>query len=170
MAMIGLWVLGLMYFVAIFAGFFAPFTTSSTASTHAYHPPQLPQISAEHGLFVHPTEGRTDLQTLERVFEVDEESVVPLGFFVKGETYKILGLVDSDIHFFGPTNAGDRIYLLGADRAGADLLSKLIYGSQISLSIGLVGVAICWRSACCSAGSPGISAAGSTTSSSASSS
>lgn len=142
MAMIGLWVLGLMYLVALLAGFFAPFSTSSTASTHAYHPPQLPKFSMAEGLYVHPTEGSTDLETLQRVFEVDETHTVPLGFFVKGDPYKLVGLIESDIHFFGPKNAGDRFYLLGADRAGADLLSKIIHGSQISLSIGLVGVAI----------------------------
>lgn len=142
MAMIGLVVLGLLYFVAIFAGFFAPFTTTSTASTHAYHPPQLPRFSTSEGLYVHPTEGSTDIETLQRVFVVDESRTVPLGFFVKGESYKILGLVESDIHLFGPKNMGDRFYLLGADRSGGDLLSKIIYGGQISLSIGLVGVAI----------------------------
>lgn len=142
MAMIGLVVLALMYFVAVAAGFFAPFTTTSTSSTHAYHPPQLPQFSMSEGLYVHPTEGSTDIETLQRVFEVDESRTIPLGFFVKGEEYELLGFIKSDIHFFGPKNMGDRFYLLGADRSGGDLLSKIIYGSQISLSIGLVGVAV----------------------------
>jgi peptide/nickel transport system permease protein len=54
----------------------------------------------------------------------------------------LLGFLSTDVHLFGPVEAGERFYLLGADRTGADLLSKIIYGSQISLSIGLVGVAI----------------------------
>ncbi|MEE6283193.1 ABC transporter permease [Georgenia sp. MJ170] len=142
MAMIGVWILLIMYFVAAFAGFFAPYNKDSASSTHAYHPPQLPQFSISDGLYFHPTEGSTDLETLERVFEEDTSRKVPLGFFVQGEEYKLLGLVTTDIRLFGPTELGERFYLLGADRSGADVLSKIIFGSQISLSIGLVGVAI----------------------------
>ncbi len=142
MAMLGLWILILMYFVAALAGFFAPFTTNSAHSTHAYHPPQLPKFSISDGFYVHPSEGRTDIDTLKRVFEEDTSEKVELGFFVKGEPYKLFGVIESDRHFFGPKEMGERFYLFGADRAGADVLSKLIYGSQVSLSIGLVGVAI----------------------------
>jgi len=142
MAMIGLWILIVMYLVAALAGFFAPFQTNSTKSTHAYHPPQLPKFSISDGFYVHPGEGHTDIETLKRVFEEDTSTKVELGFFVKGEKHKLLGLFETDRHFFGPKKQGERFYLLGADRSGADVLSKIIYGSQVSLSIGLVGVAI----------------------------
>lgn len=142
MAMIGMWILIIMYLVAAFAGFVAPYGKNSTASTHAYHPPQLPQFSFSDGLYFHPTEGATDIETLQRVFEADTDRKVSLGFFVQGEPYQLFGLITTDRHLFGPTEPGERFYLLGADRTGADVLSKMIYGSQISLSIGLVGVAI----------------------------
>lgn len=142
MAMAGLIVLIIMYLTAILAGFVAPFAPDSTSSTHAYHPPQMVKFSTSDGLYVHPTTGRTDIETLERVFDEDTTKTVPLGFFVKGEPYKLLGFIHADVHLFGPKNQGDRFYLLGADRTGADLYSKIIAGSQISLSIGLVGVAV----------------------------
>lgn len=142
MAIIGLWLLLAMYLIAAFAGFFAPFDKNSTSSNHAYHPPQLPKFSISEGFYAHPTTGRTDIDTLARVFEEDTSVKIPLGFFVHGEEHKVLGLFETDIRLFGPKNLGDRFYLLGADRTGADLLSKIIYGSQISLSIGLVGVGI----------------------------
>ncbi|APU16445.1 MULTISPECIES: ABC transporter permease [Actinoalloteichus] len=142
MAMVGLYVMVAMYLVAAFAGFFAPFSTDSYSAEHAYQPPQLPKFSFSEGLYVHPTSGSTDLETLARVFEEDTSRVVELGFFVRGDEYSILGLFDADIHLFGPTDPTERFYLLGADRSGADLLSKIIYGSQISLSLGLAGVAI----------------------------
>ncbi|WP_156225190.1 ABC transporter permease [Pseudactinotalea suaedae] len=142
LAIIGLWLLVIMYVVALFAGFFAPFSTSSYEGQHAYHPPQLPQFSFEEGLYVHPTTGSTDLETLAPVFEENTEEFIHLRFFVHGDSYRLLGLLETDVHLFGPSEPGQRWYPLGADRTGADLLSKIIYGSQISLSIGLVGVAV----------------------------
>lgn len=142
MAMIGLWVLIILYTVAIFAGFFAPFNTSSYGSQDAFHPPQIPQISTEHGLHVPVTESFTDPQTLEPTFQEHPQEVVSLGFFVQGDPYTLFGFISMDIHLFGPEDPEQRWYPLGADRAGGDLLSKIIYGSQISLSIGLVGVGV----------------------------
>lgn len=141
-AMLGLIVLAVMYFVAIFAGFFAPFNTSSYAGKDAFHPPQFPSFSTEHGLHVPKTESIMDLETMKPTFEELEGEVTELGFFVKGDPYTLLGFIDLDIHLFGPKHHGDRWYLLGADRGGGDLFSKIIYGSQISLSIGLIGVTV----------------------------
>lgn len=142
LAMVGLVLLVAMYVVAVFAGFFAPFSTTTYSGEHAYHPPQVPRFSLQEGLFVHPTTGHTDPETLAPVFTPDESEHVHLRFFVHGDSYRLLGLFETDIHLFGPSEPGERWYPLGADRTGADLLSKIIYGSQISLSIGLVGVAI----------------------------
>ncbi|SDT38919.1 ABC transporter permease [Microlunatus soli] len=142
MAMIGLVVLIAMYVGALFAGFIAPSTPATTSSTHAYQPPQGIRLSAEHGFYVHPTVGRTDIDSMQRVFDVDRSRVIELGFFVDGPDYKIIGLIPSDTHLFGPKDPQARWYPLGADRTGADLFSKIVYGAQVSLSIGLVGVAV----------------------------
>ena len=142
MAMIGLWILVVLYVVAVFAGFFAPFNTTTYSAEHVFQPPQIPHFTFSDGFYVHPTTGATDPETLQRVFTEDTSRQIPLGFLVHGDSYRLLWLFDADIHLFGPENPGERWYPLGADRTGADLLSKIIYGSQISLSIGLIGVAI----------------------------
>jgi peptide/nickel transport system permease protein len=90
-----------------------------------------------------------DQAALRRTFVVDEAQVIPIGFFIQGVPYKMWGLFETDIHFIGPVEYDqdpERIttpmYLLGADRLGRDLLSRIIYGTRISMSIGLVGVII----------------------------
>lgn len=142
LAMVSAFVLVLLYAVALFAGFFAPYSTSDTSSTHTYEPPQGVLFSVSEGFYVHPTVGKTSIVTLQRTYVPEEDKVVQLGFFVKGDRYDLLGFIPGDIHFFGPTHAGQQWYPLGSDAGGADLFSDIVFGSQISLSIGLVGVAI----------------------------
>ena len=70
----------------------------------------------------------------------DPNQHVALGFFVRGDAYKLWNLFPGNIHFFGPVNPRDTVFLLGADRLGRDMLSRIIAGARVSLSIGLVGV------------------------------
>jgi peptide/nickel transport system permease protein len=77
-----------------------------------------------------------------RTFTLDPEQFIPVGFFVQGEEYKFLGLFPMNRHLIGPKEAGQPMYLLGADRLGRDMASRLVYGTRISMSIGLVGVTI----------------------------
>ncbi|WP_033372549.1 ABC transporter permease [Glaciibacter superstes] len=142
MAMFGLYLLCLIYFTAIFAGFLAPHSASSTSADHAYQPPQAVHFTLEDGFFIHPTESSTDIETLQRVFVEDPDVKIPLTFFATGDEYQLLGFIPADVHFFGTVDPDQRLYLLGADRAGADLLSLILYGGQISLSLGLIGVAV----------------------------
>lgn len=142
LAIIGSVVIAVMYIVAIFAGFFAPYNTSSYSGEHAYQPPQVPKFSFSEGLYIHPTTGERDLESLSPEFVEDTSKHVHLDFFVKGDEYRLFGLIDADVHFFGTEDPTARWYPLGADRTGGDLLSKIIYGSQISLSIGLIGVTV----------------------------
>nr|WP_272490892.1 ABC transporter permease [Mesobacterium pallidum] len=84
-----------------------------------------------------------DPNTLRMVFAPDPEARVPLGLFVRGaETYRLFGLIKTDRHLFGPKDPAQPFYLMGADRLGRDVFSRLVYGTRISTSIGLVGVAI----------------------------
>jgi peptide/nickel transport system permease protein len=142
LAMIGLVIMIALYIGAAFAGFLAPYNTSSYSGEHAYQPPQVPHLSISEGFYIHPTTGATDPETLAPVFTEDTTRTVPLRFLVTGDEYKLFGLIPSDRHLFGPSDPSERWYLLGADRSGGDLFSKILYGSQISLSIGLIGVAI----------------------------
>lgn len=153
LAMISLVIIFCLYFMAIFAGFFAPQASDTYHRRYTSAPPQSIQWFDKGGFapYVYAYEQETDPMTYQRIYTIDEETKIPLGFFVKGDPYQI-GLhgipispinkiaFTSDIHFFGAVNAGDPFYIFGADDVGRDMLSRLIYGSQVSLSIGLVGV------------------------------
>jgi peptide/nickel transport system permease protein len=136
-------VVALAYLVAIFVEPLAPYTTDFTSTQAQYAPPQGVHF-LDNGRLVGPyTYGmkqQLDAVALRRVFVADQEQKIRLGLFVHGQPYKLWGRFATDVHLFGPLNPAERVYLLGADRLGRDMLSRLIYGTRISLSIGLVGV------------------------------
>ncbi|MGH3372603.1 MAG: ABC transporter permease [Nocardioidaceae bacterium] len=140
LALIGLVVLVPIYFVAAFAGFFAPAGADTAHTSLPYAPPQRVHISAEHGLFVYGYQSTRDAETFEQTYTTDRSRIIDVGLFVRGDEYKVLGLIRSDIHLIGAKNKGEPVFLLGADHSGRDLVSRLVLGSRVSLSIGLVGV------------------------------
>ncbi|WP_116950433.1 ABC transporter permease [Jiangella endophytica] len=148
LAMAGLIVTAGIYVVAVFAGFLAPFSSSTFDPEYTYAPPQRLHVvdrsggDWDWGLFVHGYRSTVDDETLELTFEPDESQKIDVGLFVKGEEYEILGLIPWDRHLIGPTNPDDPMYLLGGTRTGHDLLSRMIHGTTVSMSIGLVGVAM----------------------------
>jgi peptide/nickel transport system permease protein len=136
----------LVYLLMVFAEFFAPSHSSDFNAAYQHAPPQRIHFFEEtpDGSRFNPhVKGlsfETDEDTWRRTFSPDEEQVYPVRFFVRGHEYKLFGLISTDIHFFGPTDPDAPMYLLGADRLGRDVLSRAIYGTRISMSIGLVGV------------------------------
>lgn len=139
----------LIYLVAAFAPFLAPFSTERFAAQYTYAPPQplglwyqAPDGTEQFGLHVNGFKVAIDKASLRRTFVVDETKVYPVAFFVKGDPYYLFGLIPMERRLIGPVNPKDPMYLLGADRLGRDLLSRLIFGTQISMSIGLVGVTL----------------------------
>jgi peptide/nickel transport system permease protein len=140
LAMASAAVLALIYLVAIFAEFVAPTSRDAHNAKYTYAPPQMLRFSG--GPYVYGYKMTRDPDTYRQTFTVDRSRKIPLGFFVHGTSYKLLGLIESDIHLFGPKHAGDPFYPWGANRQGQDVLSRVIYGARISMSIGLVGVAL----------------------------
>jgi peptide/nickel transport system permease protein len=149
LAMAGLVVVGLLFFTAVFADFLAPYRADSFDPNYVFAPP--PQLhvvdtagdSWDWGPYVFGYGIERDEETFALEFEVDEETKAPLGFFVRGEPYMFLGLFETDRHLFGPVDPdGPRAYLLGGDRLGRDQLSRIIHATRVSMSIGLVGVAL----------------------------
>ena len=153
LAMMGLIVTILIYLIAIFAEFLAPFVPGAVSTNHTYAPPQplhLFEETAEGRRFnpyVNGYKVEIDQEALRRTFVVDEESKIYVDLFTRGTPYKMWGLFETDLHLIGPaeddatpTHITTPMYLLGADRLGRDLLSSFIYGARISLSIGLIGV------------------------------
>ncbi len=139
----------LLYLVGLFAEFLAPSLPDTARPQYTYAPPQSlsffvakPDGSREFNFHVKGYKIAIDKVALRRTFVVDDSKVVPVGFFVKGAPYKLWGLIPMNRHLFGPVNQSDPMYLLGADRLGRDVFSRLIYGTRISMSIGLAGVAI----------------------------
>ena len=155
LAMLGGTVTILIYLTVIFAEFLAPFRSVAFSSEFTYAPPQPLHIfdRTEEGLRISPYVSgykvEVDPVALRRTFVVDPEQKIPVGFFVRGAPYRMLGIIETDIHLIGPKEySGDPnritipMYLFGADRIGRDVLSRIIYGTRISMTIGLVGVAL----------------------------
>ncbi|SDS30835.1 ABC transporter permease [Actinopolymorpha singaporensis] len=146
LAMIGAAVTLLLYLVAAFAEFLAPFSVARFDQAHPYAPPQrlhvvdTSQGGWEFGLYVNGYVAGRDPDTLERVYRVDTSKKVRVRLFDRGEEYRLWGLVPSRIHLVGPVDDREPMYLLGSDRSGRDLLSRLVYGTRVSMTIGLIGV------------------------------
>lgn len=144
--MIGLVLVAGLLLVAVFADFFAP--VNPTSSYLGFSPPAHVAFRAPDGSIsllphVYPiVEGaELDPVTFQPLTGPDYENPLSIGFLVKGYSYRLLGLIPADIHFFGTTD-GRPVHLLGTDKLGRDLLSRGIVGSRISLMIALVVVAI----------------------------
>lgn len=137
-----------IYLVAAFSDFLAPTTANHYAAQYTYAPPQRVKLFGEdaqgqrHLFYVNDYVVTVDSIALTRNFEVDESAVIGLGFFVKGEPYRMWGLVPMERRLFGPKEAGQPFYLFGADRLGRDVFSRTVHGTRVSMSIGLIGVAI----------------------------
>ena len=144
LAHISVWILGLLAGVAIFADFLTPYSYDNEERYFSYCQPTPIRLKDEQGKWHRPFVYGLDIsfdQYHKRIYEVDTETRYPLRFFIKGDKYKILGLISCDIRLFGVRPPG-RLYLWGADSRGRDLFSRIIYGGRISLSIGLIGVMI----------------------------
>ncbi len=158
LAVASLFLLMVLYLMAIFAEFCAPYTRSWKDLDYAYCPPQPPRISLRHGLHVYAMERHTDPVTFRKAYVEVPDHIVPLSLFAKGEPYKLFGLIPMSRHLLGVdqqeylklredasqsrVTARPTFYLLGADKYGRDILSRMVYGSRISLSIGLVSIVI----------------------------
>jgi len=143
MAIVGLVVLILFYIVAIFCEFFAPYDPLKYDPKLVFVPPQRIHIMDENGLrapFVYGIKQQIDPISFRRTYAPDKERTYRVKLFAKGDPYKMWGLIESDIHFIGTEGNAGPLHLVGTDRMGRDILSRLLTGSRISLSIGLVGV------------------------------
>jgi len=138
------YVLIVLYVVALFAEIVAPYPSRSKTLSHAFCPPQLPRLSLKRGLFIHPMKRLVDPISFQRTYVEDRNSVVPLRFFARGEPYKLWGIFPWDRHLLLPADPdeAETFFFLGADKYGRDIFSRMVYGARISLSVGLVGIAI----------------------------
>jgi len=134
-------ILIIIYLLAIFCEFLAPYDPNKYDIKYTYAPPQRIHIFRD-GKLVRPYvlgyKMEFDPVTLRRIYKPDPDQVYPVYFFVKGDPYKLWGRWEKDVHFIGVKEG--TMFLLGTDRMGRDMLSRILYGARISTSIGLIGV------------------------------
>ena len=146
LAIAGSAVLLMFYLVAAFAEFFAvddPFQRYE----FVFAPPQRIHFVDADGAFhlrpfVYGWHKRIDQNTLALIYTEDRERRYPLHLLVRGAPYELWGLFPMDLHLIGVRGEGAALFLLGTERLGRDLFSRLVYGTRISVSIGLLGVAL----------------------------
>ncbi|NPV06919.1 MAG: ABC transporter permease [Anaerolineae bacterium] len=130
--------------VAAAPGFFATQDPNQAITTELFIPVQTIHFFEQGRLrpFVYGVQGQRNPKTLRMEWQIDRERRIPLAFLVRGHPYEVLGLFAWDVHLVGPASdhADVRIHFLGTDRLGRDQWSRLMYATQVSLSIGLVSV------------------------------
>jgi peptide/nickel transport system permease protein len=139
-------ILAILYFIAVFCEFIAPYDPDQALIQFKQVPPSAIHIRDAEGNFHFPfayARKRTmDPQTFQiTVVEVTTERL-PIEFFVHGVKYKLFGIWETDIHLYGVPAGKDQqgIFLVGTDRLGRDMFSRLCYGARLSLSMGMVSV------------------------------
>ncbi|MCH7887659.1 MAG: ABC transporter permease [Proteobacteria bacterium] len=137
-------VLAALYFSILISEFLAPYDLHTRNTGFIYAPPQGIHLFHEGrfvGPFVYGYNYRLNMENLRREYTPNPAKVEPIRFLCRGDSYEYAGLFESDLHFICPAEGGT-LFLLGTDRLGRDMLSRIIYGTRISLTVGLFGITI----------------------------
>ena len=137
-------ILALNYMTILFSEVIAPYDLHTRHTDYIYAPPQSIHLFHEGefiGPFVYGRDYELDMEILKRNYPENRDEVLPLRFFCLGEKYQFWGLFEGSFHLLCPPENGT-FFLLGTDRLGRDMFSRITYGARISLTIGLVGIII----------------------------
>ncbi len=133
-----------IYFMILIAEILAPYDNQSRHTDFIRAPPQAVHILHDGELrspFVYGAVYKLNLDTLKREYTFDTNVIHPIRFFCQGDSYQFWGLFEASFHLACPAKDG-QLFLLGTDRLGRDMLSRIIYGARISLTVGLIGISI----------------------------
>ena len=163
LAVFSLFILAFLYLVGAFAGFVSPYDKILSNTELALLPPTRVRIFHEGKLlrpFVYGVTRKRNPENFLWVYSEDRSIRYPIRIGVKGDPYQFIGIFETDVHLFGVDEPVETdvpleedhlpgvVYLFGADQLGRDVFSRTIYGARISLSIGLIGVAISFILGC----------------------
>ena len=134
----------LLYFAIVIVEILAPYNLHTRNVDFIHAPPQRVRLFHDGnfvGPFVYGRDMTLDMNTLKRNYADNKNKVEKLRFFCSGDKYKFWGMVESSFHLVCPAEGG-QFFLMGSDRLGRDVFSRVLYGARVSLTIGLFGVAV----------------------------
>ena len=143
---IGFFLVCIFIFTSLFAPFFAPYDHVDQDFQTSYLPPQKIHFFDQDGHFhlrpfTYKHKKIMDPETFVFSYQEDKSQSYYLKFFIQGFSYKLAGLLPAQVHLFG-VEAPGAIFLFGTDAHGRDLLSRIIYGGRISISVSLLGALV----------------------------
>jgi peptide/nickel transport system permease protein len=136
--------LGLMYFSCLISEWIAPYDLHTRHIRYIFAPPQSIHFFHEGkflGPFVYGLKMERDMDTLQRVYKEDPAKPQQIRFFCSGEPYEFWDLIPGRFHLFCPPEGGT-LFLIGTDRLGRDMFSRIVYAARISLTIGIIGIVL----------------------------
>ena len=144
LAHVSLWFLLIAYVSLLATEIIAPYNKDTRQPRYIHAPPQMVQLFDQGrfvGPFVYGFDYKLDMGNLKRVYTPSPDKVQRLRFFCRGDPYRLWGQIEWNVHLVCPPEGGT-FFLMGTDRLGRDLFSRMVYGSRVSLTVGLVGVSV----------------------------
>jgi len=143
-ALVSLIFLCFLYLTILVSEILAPYNLHSRHVEHIYAPPQSIHLFRDGRLrapFVYGYDYKLNMEILKREYTPNREKVETIRWLCRGDSYEFWGAFEWDVHLVCPAEGGT-LFLLGTDRLGRDVLSRIIYGTRVSLTIGLLGVMV----------------------------